>query len=70
MSNPFEDHDGIFLVLVNEEGQHSLWPAYIDVPKGWNVVYGESNRQDCVNYITLNWKDIKPNSLKNILLAK
>ena len=26
MSNPFDDADGRFLVLVNDEEQHSLWP--------------------------------------------
>lgn len=32
MSNPFEDENGTYLVLVNDEGQHSLWPAFADVP--------------------------------------
>ncbi|MFE7595491.1 MbtH family NRPS accessory protein, partial [Kitasatospora sp. NPDC057512] len=26
MTNPFDDQDGTFLVLVNDENQHSLWP--------------------------------------------
>ena len=33
MTNPFEDENGVYHVLVNEEGQHSLWPTFIDVPK-------------------------------------
>lgn len=33
--NPFDDPDATFLVLVNDEGQHSLWPAFADVPDGW-----------------------------------
>ena len=28
MTNPFEDPQGRFFVLVNEEQQHSLWPAF------------------------------------------
>lgn len=35
MTNPFEDNDGIYLVLINEELQYSLWPAFADVPPGW-----------------------------------
>ncbi|MEU6753945.1 MbtH family protein, partial [Spirillospora sp. NPDC046719] len=35
MTNPFDDPDGTFLVLVNAEGQHSLWPEFADVPSGW-----------------------------------
>jgi len=27
MTNPFETEDGEFCVLVNDEGQHSLWPT-------------------------------------------
>src|SRR5437879_5877029 len=26
-TNPFENNDHTYFVLVNEEGQHSLWPA-------------------------------------------
>jgi hypothetical protein len=33
MTNPFEDPDASYLVLVNDEGQHSLWPAFADIPK-------------------------------------
>lgn len=30
-TNPFEDPQGTFLVLVNDENQHSLWPAFAEV---------------------------------------
>ncbi|MGW3730031.1 MbtH family protein, partial [Streptomyces sp. NPDC000851] len=36
-TNPFDDADGRFLVLVNDEGQHSLWPSFADVPGGWTI---------------------------------
>ncbi len=39
MANPFENADGTYLVLINEEGQYSLWPGFIDVPSGWTVVH-------------------------------
>lgn len=32
MTNPFEDENGTYLVLVNHEGQHSLWPSFAEVP--------------------------------------
>jgi len=44
MTNPFEDPEGTYLVLVNEEGQHSLWPAFVEVPAGWSVAHGEDSR--------------------------
>lgn len=51
MTNPFEDPDGTYLALMNDEGQHSLWPAVIDVPTGWRVVHPHDTRQACLDYI-------------------
>lgn len=66
MSNPFENESITFLVLVNAENQHSLWPEFMVVPDGWEVVCGPASRKDCVQYIEENWKDIKPKSLQNL----
>ena len=63
-TNPFDDDDGRFFVLVNDEEQHSLWPAFADVPAGWRVVYGEADRAACLDYIEQNWTDIRPKSLR------
>jgi MbtH protein len=63
MANPFEDQDGVFLVLVNAEGQHSLWPAALAVPDGWSAVYGRAGRDDCLEFVTKNWTDMRPKSL-------
>ncbi|MEV8638672.1 MbtH family protein [Streptosporangium sp. NPDC051023] len=64
MTNPFDDEDGRFLVLVNDEDQHSLWPAFIDTPDGWTIVHGEDNRQACLDYIEKHWVDMRPKSLR------
>jgi MbtH protein len=61
--NPFEDADASYLVLVNDEGQHSLWPAFTEVPDGWDVVHGEAARQDCLEFIEKSWQDMRPKSL-------
>lgn len=63
MTNPFDDDNATFLVLVNDEGQHSLWPAFADVPAGWDVAHGESSRQESLEYVEKNWTDIRPKSL-------
>ncbi|WP_328301293.1 MbtH family protein [Streptomyces sp. NBC_00435] len=62
-TNPFDDADGRFLVLVNEEGQHSLWPSFADVPGGWTVVLAESTRDACLAFIESSWADLRPRSL-------
>ncbi|WP_327228396.1 MbtH family protein [Streptomyces platensis] len=63
MTNPFENEDGRYFVLCNHEGQHSLWPAFAEVPDGWQVVYGQESRQACLEYVEKNWTDMRPKSL-------
>jgi MbtH protein len=63
MANPFDDNDGQFLVLVNDEGQYSLWPEFVAVPAGWSVTYGSAGRQACLDYIEATWTDMRPLSL-------
>jgi MbtH protein len=64
MKNPFDDERGTFRVLVNHEGQHSLWPDFAPVPGGWTSQHGPSGREDCLQYVEQNWRDIAPRSLK------
>ncbi|MEH6413516.1 MbtH family protein [Pseudomonas sp. CGJS7] len=63
MTNPFEDNNGSFLVLVNDENQHSLWPEFAEVPAGWKTVFGPDQRQSCLDYVEKNWTDMRPASL-------
>jgi uncharacterized protein YbdZ (MbtH family) len=63
MTNPFEDENGTFLVLVNAENQHSLWPSTVDVPAGWRTVHGEDTRAACLEYVETHWTDLRPASL-------
>ena len=63
MTNPFEDETGSFYVLVNEEDQHSLWPAFAEIPTGWTAVHGKDTRQNCLEYVESHWTDMRPKSL-------
>ncbi|WP_431926390.1 MbtH family protein [Nonomuraea jabiensis] len=63
MSNPFEDEDGIYFVLVNDEGQHSLWPKFANLPSGWSTMHGPDTRAACLAYVEANWRDMRPKSL-------
>ena len=62
-TNPFEDDDAQYLVLVNDEGQHSLWPAFAEVPAGWTVAHPKDSRQACLDYVNEHWTDMRPLSL-------
>ncbi|MDX3578135.1 MbtH family protein [Streptomyces sp. FL07-04A] len=63
MSNPFDDPDGTFAVLVNAESHHCLWPAFADVPAGWTVAHPPGSRKECLAYVARHWPDQRPASL-------
>ncbi|MFD8689682.1 MbtH family protein [Streptomyces sp. NPDC059651] len=63
MVNPFENTELAFLVLVNDEGQHSLWPEFVEVPAGWHVAHGPAGRAECLDHVTEHWTDMRPKSL-------
>jgi uncharacterized protein YbdZ (MbtH family) len=63
MTNPFEHEDGRYLVLVNAENQHSLWPVAVEVPAGWTVVHEEDTRATCLEYVETHWTDLRPAGL-------
>ncbi|OXM69367.1 MbtH family protein [Amycolatopsis vastitatis] len=69
MTNPFEDPDGTYLVLVNAENQHSLWPEFADVPAGWTAAFGPAPRQSCLDHVEANWTDMRPKSLADTMDA-
>ncbi|MEQ7125292.1 MbtH family protein [Actinopolymorpha sp. B11F2] len=60
MTNPFDDPDGTFHVLVNDEGQHSLWPSFVDIPAGWTPVVQDESRETCLDYVEEHWTDMRP----------
>ncbi|MEV6345841.1 MbtH family protein [Actinoplanes sp. NPDC051851] len=63
MTNPFDDEDGVFLILVNEENQYSLWPEFAEVPAGWRIVHGPADRAGALAYVERHWVDMRPRSL-------
>jgi MbtH protein len=68
-TNPFDDEDGRFYVLVNDEDQHSLWPVFAEVPSAWRVAFGEAARTECLDYVEQNWTDMRPKSLREAMAA-
>ncbi|MGW0859730.1 MbtH family protein [Streptomyces sp. NPDC002690] len=70
MTNPFDDQDGTFLVLVNDENQHSLWPRFADVPEGWTVTHGPDTHAACLAHVEESWTDMRPKSLADAMDAR
>ncbi|MEV4944189.1 MbtH family protein [Streptomyces sp. NPDC053755] len=59
-SNPFEDESGVYRVLANEAGEHSLWPDAVAVPRGWDTVFGPDARAACLGYVEEHWTALAP----------
>lgn len=62
MTNPFEDESGRFHVLMNDEGQYSIWPTFARTPDGWKILQ-TADRRECLDYINERWTDMRPASL-------
>jgi uncharacterized protein YbdZ (MbtH family) len=52
-----------FVILINDDGQYSLWPALKDIPPGWVKLEFSGSKDECTAYIDENWKNIQPKSL-------
>ena len=67
MTNPFEDENAEYLVLINDEQQYSLWPAFRDIPAGWRATGPKGKRRECLDWIDKNWTDMRPKSLRDAM---
>jgi MbtH protein len=56
--------DKTFEVVVNHEGQYSIWAAERAVPLGWRIVGKCGTREVCLSYIAEVWTDMRPLSLR------
>ncbi|MEV6101791.1 MbtH family protein [Nocardia sp. NPDC051981] len=68
-TNPFDDEDSRFFVLINDEERYCLWPSFADIPSGWHRVLGEGSRHACIEYFEKNWTDMRPESLRQSISA-
>jgi MbtH protein len=53
-----------YVVLINDEGQHSIWPAGKALPLGWTPAGKSGSKDDCLQFIEERWLDIRPKSLQ------
>ncbi|SFW88815.1 MbtH family protein [Amycolatopsis australiensis] len=63
------DENTTFQVLVNDEGQYSLWPADKEVPAGWQPDGKRGTRQECMDHVDEVWTDMRPRSLRERMSA-
>ncbi|ELR97040.1 MbtH family NRPS accessory protein [Gloeocapsa sp. PCC 73106] len=63
MQNDTEDNT-IYLVVINDEEQYSIWPDYREIPPGWREVGKSGLKNECLDYINEVWTDMRPLSLR------
>jgi len=53
-----------YKVLVNSEGQYSIWPETKPAPVGWEEVGPTGAKAQVLEWIEKNWTDMRPISLR------
>lgn len=66
----FDDENAQFRVVVNDEGQYSIWPDWKAVPNGWSAVGIVGLKAECLDYIEKTWTDMRPLSLQRHMAAR
>lgn len=56
--------DDVYLVVLNDEEQYSIWRADRDVPAGWRAEGTRGTRDECLEHIGTIWTDMRPLSLR------
>ncbi len=56
-----------FLVVINDQQQYSIWPAFKDVPAGWKETGMRDKKAQCLEYINEHWLDMRPQDLRDAL---
>jgi uncharacterized protein YbdZ (MbtH family) len=55
-SNPFDNPQGQFAILQNDQGQYSLWPQQCELPAGWRVVCEAQSQEACQQWLAERWR--------------
>jgi MbtH protein len=65
----FDSDDDVtkFRVVMNHEGQYSIWPSDREPPLGWQEVGVSGAKVDCLKYIRETWTDMRPASLRRAM---
>ena len=61
-------HDGehLFDVVVNDEGQYSVWRSGTPLPAGWHKTGFRGSRDEALAHIEEVWSDITPLSIRKV----
>lgn len=54
----------LFNVVVNDEGQYSIWWDGRELPAGWHAEGTRGSKEECLAHIDEVWTDMRPLSLR------
>ncbi len=63
--NNDDTEDMKYKVVVNDEGQYSIWSVDRPNPDGWRDAPKSGSKSECLAYIKEVWTDMRPLSLRN-----
>ena len=67
MSTEVRNDETVYLVVVNHEGQYSIWPAGREIPRGWDEAGKSGPREECLAFVEEVWTDMRPLSLRKAM---
>lgn len=60
----------IYKVVVNHEGQYSIWPEHKSTPLGWSGTGKSGLKDECLAFIKEVWTDMRPLSLRKAMAQR
>ncbi len=54
-----------YKILINHEEQYCIWPETKAAPLGWKEVGPKGSKQDVLEWIKVNWTDMRPLSQRH-----
>lgn len=65
---PDDDEDRtIYIAVVNDEEQYSIWPDSRELPPGWRDAGMRGARAEVLAWIEEVWTDMRPQSLREAM---
>ncbi|MFC5743185.1 MbtH family protein [Dyella tabacisoli] len=64
MSTSLNQSETMYEVVVNQDGQYSIWPVNKAVPHGWTKAGKQGSKESCLEFISEVWTDMRPLSLR------
>lgn len=63
--NKDDSENTTYKVVVNHEGQYSIWVTDRTNPSGWRDAAKSGSKSECLAYIQEAWTDMRPLTLQN-----